>query len=162
MAVRSLNLCICLLLCALLTVPQAYGCFGPKLFVGAANGAQNEVLYALVTLYVKEKTGVESTLVVIDDGHDPLELIADDKADLVFVPGIRAMENTVLQVGAIPVLVTGKRPLDDLQFTTVLPAVRKLNGLLSEEDVTALVEQVKSGQSAMSAVRKFFMERRWI
>ena len=141
---------------------SAQACFGPKLFAAAGKGSQADVLFALVTLYVEEKTGVESLRVEIEKGVDPLMLLADEKADLVFVATDKALDNTILQVPGAPVLVTGKRPLEELQFTTVLPAIKKLNGLLEVEDVSALVAQVDAGESAMAAVRRFLMERRWI
>jgi len=59
-------------------------------------------------------------------------------------------------------LVAGSRPVNDLQFTTVLPAVAKLNRLLTSADVELLVRQVEVGKSAMSVARKFLMGNRWI
>ena len=165
MAVRSL---ILMTLLVLLTASLSQACFGPKLFVGAGQGAQSDVLFALVTLYVQEKTGVESTRVEIEEGQNPLDLLSSEKADLVLVPanespdGVIFYENAVFHIDGLLQLVTGKRPLDDLQFTTVLPAIRKLNRLLKFEDVAWLVSRVDAGESAMAVVRKFFMERRWI
>lgn len=137
-------------------------CFGPKLFVGAGSGAQAEVLYALVTLYIKEKTGVESPRVDLVEGEGPLALLAQNKADLVFVPPGVALDNKVFDLPDLVTLASGPRPHDDLQFTTVLPAVRKLNRLLQPAHVEALVRRVEAGESAMSAARSFFMENRWI
>lgn len=139
----------------------AQACFGPKLFVGVGPGVQDEALYALVTLYVQEKTGVESTRFAIETGQDPLALLADNKVDLMFVL-LDSHDNAVFQIAGLPLLTTGKRPLEDLQFTTVLPAIRKLNRLLKREDVEQLIKRIESGDSAMSAARKFLMERRWI
>ena len=68
----------------------------------------------------------------------------------------------MLSVPEFPALVSGQRPLEELQFTTVAPAVRKLSGLLTKDDVTSLVKQVEAGESAMAAVRCLLMERRWI
>jgi hypothetical protein len=124
-------------------------------------GPQDEALFALVTLYVQEKTGVESTRVDVQKEQDPLALLAGNKVDLVFVHS-DSLDNTVFQIAGLPLLSTGKRPLEDLQFTTVLPAIRKLNRLLQREDVVLLISQVETGDSAMSAARKFLMERRWI
>lgn len=162
MVIRTITSVAAVFLLTLLTPSLAQACFGPKLFVGAGQGERNDVLYALVTLYIQEKTGVESTRVEIDAGRNPLELISADKADLVFVSSGQAIENTVFSLGDLPVMVTGKRPLEELQFTTVLPAIRKLNRLLKHEDVTTLVRLAESGASAMAVVRKFFMEHRWI
>ena len=148
------------LLVALLCSP-VQACFGPKLFVGVGTGPQDEALFALITLYVQEKTGVESTRVDIEKEQDPLALLAGNKVDLVFVHS-DSLDNTAFQIAGLPLLSTGKRPLEDLQFTTVLPAIRKLNRLLQREDVVLLISRVEAGDSAMSAARKFLMERRWI
>ncbi len=53
-----------------------------------------------------------------------------DKVDLVFVAGDASPVDAVFQVAGLPLLATGQRPLEELQFTTVLPAIRKLNRLL--------------------------------
>lgn len=148
------------LLIALVCSP-VQACFGPKLFVGVGTGAQDEALFAVITLYVQEKTGVESTRVVLEKGQDPLTLLAGKKVDLAFVL-LDSLDNTAFQIAGLPLLATGKRPLEELQFTTVLPAISKLNQLLQREDVDFLIKQIESGDSAMSAARKFLMERRWI
>lgn len=159
MAVRSLSLTIFL---AVLLATPLQACFGPKLFVGVGSGGQAEVLYALVTLYVKEKTGVESTRVELVEGEGPLALIARNTADLVFVPPDVAIDEAVFDLPGVTLLASGPRPHNDLQFTTVLPAVRKLNRLLQPAQVEALARQVEAGESAMAVVRKFLMENRWI
>ncbi len=159
MAIRTLNLIIVM---ALLWASPLQACFGPKLFVAAGESAQDEVLFALVTLYVKEKTGVESNRLVLKAGDPPLQLIADNKADLVLVTDGTPVAAPVFALAGVTDLASGPRPHDDLQFTTVLPAVRKLNRQLKPQHVAALVRQVEAGESAMAVVRKFFMENRWI
>ncbi len=159
MAIRSLILVILLVTLACLPV-QA--CFGPKLFVGVGQGGQSDVVFALVTLYVQEKTGVESKRVEIEKDQDPLALLSNEKADLVLILTDETLDNTVFHVEGLPLLATGKRPLEELQFTTVLPAIRKLNRLLKYEDVARLGSRVDAGESAMAVAREFFMEHRWI
>ena len=91
MAVRTLNvivgtiLLVLMALLILLVSAPVQACFGPKLFVGVGQSVQDEALFALVTLYVQEKTGVGSTRIKIETGQDPLALISGEKADLVFV-----------------------------------------------------------------------------
>jgi hypothetical protein len=139
----------------------ALACFGPKLFVAAGQSPEEETLFALVTLYVEEKTGVESNRVIVER-DDPLALIAEDKADLVFTVLEQQGDTTVFVLDGLPALVTGKRPVEDLQFTTVLPAIKKLQRVITGDEVMSLIRQVKDGGSAMAVVRKYFMERRLI
>ncbi len=161
MVIRALNAIVAtVLLVALFTAP-VQACFGPKLFVAAGKSVQDEALFALVTLYVQEKTGVESTRLEIEKGQAPLTLLDEEKADLIFVLS-DTFDNTVFQIAGMPLLVTGKRPLEDLQFTTVLPAIRKLNRLLKKEDVEEVINRIEAGDSAMAVARKFLMELRWI
>jgi hypothetical protein len=148
------------LLLALVCAP-AQACFGPKLFVGVGQGVQDQALFALITLYVQEKTGVESSRVDIEAGQEPGALLAGNKVDLAFAHS-DSLDNTVFHIAGLPQLATGRRPLEELQFTTVLPAISKLNRLLKREDVDLLVKRIEAGDSAMSAARKFLMERRWI
>ena len=162
MAFRKINLIVASVLLAVLISSPVQACFGPKLFVGAGSTTQQELLYALVTLYVQEKTGVESTRVDVDVSENPLELLSAEKVDLVFVPAIKSTNEAVFELPDLPPLVSGPRPINDLQFTTVLPAVSKLNRLLTSADVERLASQVEAGKSAMSVARKFLMENRWI
>jgi hypothetical protein len=159
MAIRSLVLVV--LLVSLASLP-VQACFGPKLFVGVGHGGQNDVIFALVTLYIQEKTGVESKRIEIEMGQDPLALLFNEKADLVIMLADETLDNTVFHVEGLPLLATGKRLLEELQFTTVLPAIRKLNRLLKYEDVARLASRVDAGESAMAVAREFFMEHRWI
>ena len=161
MVIRTLNIIVSTVLLVALVCAQVQACFGPKLFVAAGKSVQDEALFALVTLYVKEKTGVESTRVEIETGQEPLSLLNGEKADLVFVLS-DTFDNTVFQMAGMPHLVTGNRPLEELQFTTVLPAIRKLNRLLKKEDVELLIDNIEAGDSPMAAARKFLMELRWI
>ncbi len=162
MAFRPLNLLLGSLLLVLLVSAPVQACFGPKLFVGAGPEIREEALFALLTLYVQEKTGVESIRVEIAKNQRPLDLITSKKVDLVFISTKEASGEVVFQLADMPLLVTGPRPLDDLQFTTVLPAIKKLNRLLEKVDVEFLVSQIKAGKSAMSVARRFLMENRWI
>ncbi len=162
MALRQITFLVGIVLLALLVSTPAQACFGPKLFVGAGSTTQQELLYALVTLYVQEKTGVESTRVDVGVSQNPLDLLSAEKVDLVFVPVNESVNKTVFQLPDLPPLVAGPRPVNDLQFTTVLPAVAKLNRLLTSADVELLASQVEAGKSALSVARKFLMEKRWI
>ena len=161
MAVRTLTNWFLLYVLLLCLASNALACFGPKLFVAAGESPEEETLFALVTLYVEEKTGVESNRVVVER-NDPLALIREDKADLVFAVLDQNGDDTVFVLDGLPALVTGKRPVEDLQFTTVLPAIKKLQRVITRDEVTDLIEQVRDGGSAMAVVRKFFMERRLI
>jgi glycine betaine/choline ABC-type transport system substrate-binding protein len=162
MALRQINLVIMIVFMAVLVSFPSQACFGPKLFVGAGSTNQQELLYAIVTLYVQEKTGVESTRVEVAGDQNPLDLLSADKVDLIFVPADESANATVFQLSGLPSLVSGPRPVNDLQFTTVLPAVAKLNRLLTSTDIELLLSQVESGKSAMSVARKFLMKNRWI
>ena len=161
MAIRTLvNIFLvpALLLCF---AGDVHACFGPKLFVAAGQSPEEQILYALVTLYVEEKTGVESNRVDVGT-ENPLNLIRDDKADLVFAGSAEQGENVVFLLEGLPVLVTGKRPVEDLQFTTVLLALEKLQKAVSRDEVISLIAEVEKGASAMAVVRKFFMQNRLI
>lgn len=162
MALRQINCLIGIVLLMLLISTPVQACFGPKLFVGAGSTLQEETLYALVTLYVQEKTGVESNRVEIAVNPGPIELLREEKVDLVFVPVNESASDPVFELADLPPLLSGPRPVNDLQFTTVLPAIAKLNRLLTSADVELLIEQVEAGESALSVARKFLMEKRWI
>jgi hypothetical protein len=162
MVIRQISLLVGIILLGALISTPVQACFGPKLFVGAGATVQQETLYALVTLYVQEKTGVESTSVEVSDSQSPFDLLSAEKVDLIFIPVNEPLNEAVFHLPGLPALVSGPRPVNDLQFTTVLPAISKLNRLLTSADFELLVGQVKAGKSAMSVARKFFMENRWI
>jgi hypothetical protein len=162
MALRQITILVGILVLAVLVSKPAQACFGPKLFVGAGATPQQEILYAIVTLYVQEKTGVESNHVEVGMRQDPLDLLSAEKVDLVFVANNESAQEVVFKLPDLPPLVTGPRPVNDLQFTTVLPAIAKLNRLLTTADVELLVKQVNAEKSPMAVVRKFLMGNRWI
>lgn len=158
MALRALILLLALLLSAL----PAMACFGPKLYLGVAAAPQQELLFAVVTLYVKEKTGVESEAVTLAAGVDPVAELRAERVDMAFVAAPVNGAETLLAVTGYPLLVSGSRPLTDLQFTTVAPALRKLATLLTAADLHTLESRVAAGETPLAAARRLFKERRWI
>lgn len=148
--------------CALLSPIPAQGCFGPKLYIGTPLSAQGALLFEVVALYVKEKTGTEAVRVELKAGDDPLAAIRGDKVDLAFAAAAPGPEPALLQVSGLPLLLSGKRPLEDLQFTTVPPALRKLNQLLQPQDLEPLIRQLEQGAPAAATARKFLMAKGWI
>lgn len=145
--------------CVLLFSLPVSACFGPKLYVGVGMGAEQELLYALTALYLKEKTGVETERVALD-GRDPLAEIAAQRLDLAFTA---ATDGTVLlDMPGLPRLVSGPRPLEDLQFTTVAPALRKLAALLNTEEVHRLVAEVRAGAAPAATARRYLSAKGWL
>lgn len=159
----SCRFAVLLLVCwALLQPVPAQACFGPKLYIGAPVTTQGALLFELVALYVKEKTGTESVRVELKAGDDPLAALRGDKVDLAFAAAAPGPEPALLQVSGLPLLVSGKRPLEDLQFTTVGPALAKLNKLLQPQDLGALIQNVEQGAPPAATARKFLMAKGWI
>jgi hypothetical protein len=145
-----------------LSALPAAACFGPKLFIGHGATPREELLFALVSLYVQEKTGVESEPVKLAAGTDPAEALAGERVDLVFAATPLAGGETLLAVTGYPVLVSGQRPIIDLQFTTVVPALRKLAALLTPRELADLESRVAAGETPLAAARHLCMERRWL
>ena len=149
------------LLTILLAVP-AMACFGPKLYIGVAADPRQEMLFALVSLYVVEKTGVQSEQVTLQSDDPPASVLAAEKVDLAFAPAPLANVETVLAIPGYPLLASGSRPLNDLQFTTVVPALRKLATLLTPGDLLALEARIAAGEKPLAAARWLCQERRWL
>ena len=158
MALRALTLLLALLLSAL----PASACFGPKLYVGVAAVPRQELLFAVVSLYVQEKTGVESETVAFAAGVDPAVELRAERVDLAFAAAPVSGAEILLAVAGYPLLVSGARPLTDLQFTTVAPSLRKVATLLTPADLQSLENRVATGETPLAAARKLFKERRWI
>lgn len=154
---RALPLFILLII--LLAAPAA-ACYGPKLHLGSSGTVQDEALFALVSLYLKEKTGINTVLVELA-GRTPAQVLAANKVDLVFAES-GAEGTVVLEIPGLSLLLAGPRPGQDLQFTTVLPALRRLGKVLNVADVAELVGRIEGGASPMAAARSLLMARRWI
>ena len=161
MSVRSFRQLLPIILLVLASAPAA-ACFGPKLYVGVAVEPRQDALYALVTLYVQEKTGVESERVTLVPGEEPAQALAAERVDLAFAAVPPAGATTLLAIAGYPVLASGARPLSDLQFTTVVPALRKLAALLTPRDLQELEARVAAGEKPLAAARRLCMERRWL
>lgn len=155
---RLLALLLVLTLCC---SGSLWACFGPKLYVGVPAGADGEVLYALSSLYLKEKTGIETVRVDLQ-GKDPLQMLAAEELDLAFVDGKTPNARVVLSPQGLPLLAAGRRPLEELQFTTAVPALEKLDALLRGAPLDRVLEEVRQGAPPVAAVRRMLMARGWI
>jgi len=160
MAVHSLKIIGLLLLACFLT-QSAMACFGPKLFLGIPADKKGQVLTSIVAIYVKEKTGIDTERVSLD-GRNLLEQIVSDKLDYGFAESRLDGVAALMQVDGLPYLASGPRILEDLQFTTVTPALQRLQSKLKPEHVEQILEQVKAGALPMAAARNFMMKQRWI
>ncbi len=150
-----------LFLILLLLPPGAAGaCFGPKLHVGIGADPASQVLAEVVILYVKEKTGIETERVALGEREGGAELAAD-RIDLAVASGLQGGDR-LFAADAGPSVAIGPRPRQDLQFTTVMPALKKLAGLFSRADLAGLQAAVRAGEPAAAAARRFMQERRWI
>ena len=150
------------LLLTLVLVPQLAGaCFGPKLYIGVDAGPTATVLAELATLYLHEKTGVDSVRVELGAGGARAEL-EGGRVDLAVTGTVPAEGAPVLAVGTLGSILAGPRPLQDLQFTTVVPALKKLGELLTADDLRQLVAAVAAGQTPAAAARQLLQARRWI
>ncbi len=160
MVIRPIKIIILLFLVALYALP-VQACFGPKLFIGLPDDARGQVLTSLVAIYVKEKTGTETERVKLA-GKDVLVEIKADKIDFGFIA--RADETTILllNIEGIPVLASGPRILNDLQFTTVAPALQRLQRILKPVHIELILQDVDNGALPMAAARRFLMQERWI
>lgn len=149
------------LLLLLVTAFPSAACFGPRLYLGTSSGPQSAVLFEVVALYVKEKTGVETVRVDLSD-EAPLAALRAEKADLVLAVGATPAEATLLALDGLPRLVAGKRVLEDLQFTTVAPALRRLARLLTLADVAGVLTAVEGGTPPAAAARRLLMTKGWL
>lgn len=147
---RRLILFILLLLC---TTP-VWACFGPKLYIGVEPGAAGDLNFALVSLYIKEKTGVEAIRVEMAAKDAVAAVAAAEHVDLATAPATSSGGLLTLPDGTI--LHVGKRVRDDLQFTTVLPALNKLQRVLAQVDGAALLARVQAGEGPVAVARSWF------
>jgi hypothetical protein len=139
----------------------AGACFGPKLYLGVPEGAREQVLAELVVLYVKEKTGIETIQVTVAAGAGSTEVRAE-RLDLTLAATGDPKLATLLKMPGGLVLLSGRRPLDDLRFTTVAPALKKLENLLTEDFMNRLLADLAAGTPPAAAARQRMMEQRWI
>ena len=159
--IQLLKTLLFILLLALFALPAA-ACFGPKLYIGTPAGEEGELLFHLASIYIHEKTGVDSTRFEMTDEQSAEAVLQREEVDLVFSHSAVATRKALLQIGAELWLLSGPRPTDDLQFTTVPRTLKKLQRLLTTEDLSALQRQVASGVLPATAIRKLYMERNWI
>ncbi|WP_303720986.1 hypothetical protein [Malonomonas rubra] len=151
-----------ILLLLLLVSAPAVACFGPKLYVGTPGGMNGELLFHLAAIYVQEKTGVESVRIEYAEGETAGDLLQREKIDLGFSPSAIPDWSSILTVGDTLHLLSGTRPIENLQFTTVPKALKKLQRLLTREDLALLQQQVENGMLPAKAVRNLYMQRGWI
>jgi len=149
---------VCLIM-VLIIAQGAAACFGPKLYFGVGPEKDQELVFVLVSLYVHEKTGTES--LAIETDTEPLELLEAGRADLA-LSRTTTSRPVLLNLGTAGHLVSGPRPLTELQFTLVPKALAKLDSLLKVEDFVFLRSQVADGEPVRAAVRRFLTDKGWI
>jgi glycine betaine/choline ABC-type transport system substrate-binding protein len=160
MVVRPLIRYLLLLVAGLLLAGTAQACFGPKLYLGTNDDPRSQVLASLVAIYVQEKTGVEVVRQPLA-ATAPIAAIRADTIDFAFTAVPEDMP-ILLQIEGVPALVSGSRILEDLQFTTVRPALQRLAGQLTPGQVSTLVAAVDAGGLPMDVARRFLRNAGWI
>lgn len=143
-----------LLILLLLWTAPVWACFGPKLYIGVESGVPGDLNFALISLYLKEKTGVEAVRVEVAAQDAVAAIVVAERVDLASAPATSVDGFLPLPDGTI--LLVGKRVRDDLQFTTVLPALSKLQRLLAAADTSTLLARVRSGEGALAVARSWF------
>jgi len=154
------RLSVLILLLMVLPATPAPGCFGPKLHVGVGPGIGATALAEIAMLYVKEKTGVESLRV--DLAGQGGAALAGEKVDLAVARDGLPATAVLLDLPGLAGLAAGPRPRRDIQFTTVVPALEKLAGLLRPADLREVLAAVAAGRPAAAAARDLLQSRRWI
>ena len=145
-----------LLILLLLWTTPVWACFGPKLYIGVESGKAGDLNFALLSLYIKEKTGVEAIRVEVAGEDAVTAIAAAEHVDLAMAPA--SSVGGVLTLPDQTILLVGKRVRDDLQFTTVLPALNKLQRLLASADTSGLLARVQAGEGALAVARFWFRE----
>lgn len=146
----------------LLLVEPVAACFGPQIFIGTAEGLEGEMRYHLIAIYLHEKTGIDSTRVVLKPGQSALQAIAAKKIDLGFESPQQTDVPVLLQLKNGPNLYSGPRPLEDLQFSTLGRALEKLNQSLTLEHLDQLRRDISAGVLPATAVRQLMQQQGWI
>lgn len=139
----------------------ADACFGPKLFLGIPDDAAGKALTSVVAIYVKEKTGIETERIALG-GKSVLQQIRGEKIDYGFSGQADDSVQVILHVDGLPDLVSGPRILQDLQFTTVMPALKRLQQLITPDHVERIRQDIEAGELPMAAARSLLMQKRWI
>lgn len=162
MAVRALKGVCCALGLLLVLSSLASACFGPKLLIGRVPGTDGELHYHLVAIYLHEKTGIDSTPVELAAGQSAADAIAQHEIDLGFVAADSVAQPVVLRLDNGMQLLSGERPQNDLQFTTALPALQKLQQRLDKQNLDTVRTAIKRGVLPATAIRNFMLEQGWI
>lgn len=148
----------------LLTLLMSAGlaCFGPKLFIGVAPGPEGEMRYHLVSIYLHEKTGIDSVAVELKPGQTALDAIAANEIDLGFAAAAASETVAVLVLDDGLRLHSGERPLHDLQFSTVGRVFARLQKKLDAGSLAPVRRRIKDGTLPATAVRDFMLNNGWI
>jgi len=147
----------------LLVLVQPVGaCFGPQIFIGTAEGLEGEMHYHLIAIYLHEKTGIDTTRVLLKPGQSTLEAIAAGEIDLGFGLPQKTDIPVLLQLKNGLNLYSGSRPLKDLQFSTLGRALEKLNQRLRGEHLEQLRRALSTGVLPATAVRQLMQQQGWI
>jgi hypothetical protein len=159
-ALKSILLTTLLLL--VLLAASGFACFGPKLFIGVVPGLEGEMRYHLVSIYLHEKTGIDSILVELKAGQTAEAAILAKEIDLGYSREANMKATEVLRLADGYKLYSGERPLNDLQFTTAGRAFAKLQKRLDAGSLDKIRARILTGTLPATAVRDFMLNNGWI
>ena len=163
MAVSTLKMSfLTILLLIVVQVTFSTACFGPKLFIGVEPGLEGEMRYHLISIYLHEKTGIDSIRVELKQDQTALAAIAAQEIDLGFASDSVSTAIAVLVLEEGLNLYSGERPINDLQFSTVGRVFKKLQKLLNPSHLSDIRQRVQAGDLPATAVRNFMMKNDWI
>lgn len=139
---------------------QSFACFGTELIIGY-EGKNNKSYYiaSLLELYIKEKTGIDTKLLPLDDSK--LHLISEEKVDLVIYPmkepkGLT--KNSLIKDGEETFYYRTKIR-EDLRFATLEETLKRLSSKLTKSDMDQLFRTIDVKGKPKRTIKEFLSER---
>ncbi len=148
------------LLILLLWAGQGAAHLGPRLIM-AVVPSSDIALVELITFYLEEKTGVGTDLLSMDQLRGG-EALRDRSVDFILQPSSPEQSAAGSLGFGETRLYYMDRIQNDLSFSTVLPALKKLTHRVAREGIDPVRAAIAAGESPRAAARLFLLRQGWI
>ncbi len=140
---------------------KAFGCFGIELFIGYDERDKTGYYMAsLLELYIKEKTGIETRLISVNENN--LKKLLDDQKVDVLVYSVKDTKNltglNIIKDGNFLIYYRTKIK-EDLRFSTLEEALNRLTSRFTKSNLQELLSLIEKKGKPKRTIKEFLLEK---
>lgn len=158
---------IMIFLTVAILLPKTRACFGDKLGIGYVKGVEDEFCAHLVSLYIKEKTGIDSVVSEFSDADAVESSLKKVETDIIIwtvekekINGTETKIFLLVEDGDKKIILeVSKKILDDIRFHTLNKVMERIGKIITYADIEKNISLIKDGKKfSKQAAREYLVE----